>query len=939
MLGHRGAARWLVCALALGSPWLPPVAGAQPEGRGAPAHPAATRDQQATSPGPGHAAFSAALRLLAANDHDDAKRHFEQALRVADATGDTRLAAGCHRGLGLVAAAQGQQDLAVREQRLARELFVQVGDRRHAGASAQSLGTALYWLGRRDEAREAWQAALDDYATVDDRAQQASVLYNLAFVAADADERRRLLDRGLPLAQEAGSRPLEGQLLAARSDLAFARGDYRAAYDDVVHSIAVLGEAGSGTRKGLAHAYTSLGRLYRAHAQFEAAIAAYERAFEISRDAGDPFAQAQAARALAIAYEYLGRQDERREYLTLSLDLMRRTSLVTEQYFAEVHLADYLVDSGSLSAAFEILDRVAATDWGRGSEWTQNTLARARLAAGDAAGAIEPATRAVELSRRADDVERLFHGLQTRAQVHLALARYEQALADARDALDLVEQFRQRLVPHDYMKRGFMDRFTVVFGLAIETLEALERHAEAIDVTEQARARAIGDLLMARRVQRQPEPLPPAPAAMPASASDGPAARRPATTRRAANTRDTQPPQPRPPALADDLPSHALAPPGTFGDFSRAAAFWQAAVLTYWVGETVTWIWVITPAGEVVSARAEIGKTAMAALVRRVWQTRDAARDAPSRGRRGARPPATRELHRLLIAPVRHMLSTTRVQRLIVVPHGPLSALSFAALQDEHGRYLLEDYTVSYSLAGWMLASAMEAPPPSPVTDYLLAGAPARLPAVEQARVLTSLPGTRRELSRLASQLRGTPTARVTRMVASESRFRDEAARADVLHLATHGVMNDEAPLDSFLAFEAHAGGGPTADDGRLTAREVYDLDLRARLVVLSACRSGLGRSSGDGLLGLARAFFAAGARSLVATLWDVADEPAAHLMPRFHALAGGGTPVADALRTSQLELLRDLRAGRVIVEGRRGPVPLPEHPALWASFVAIGVP
>jgi CHAT domain-containing protein len=151
--------------------------------------------------------------------------------------------------------------------------------------------------------------------------------------------------------------------------------------------------------------------------------------------------------------------------------------------------------------------------------------------------------------------------------------------------------------------------------------------------------------------------------------------------------------------------------------------------------------------------------------------------------------------------------------------------------------------------------------------------------------------------------------------------------------------MLEGAPLDSFIALDASGPQGSRANDGRLTAREVYDLDLRARLVVLSACRSGMGRASGDGLFSLARAFFYAGAGTLVATLWDVADEPAAHLMPRFHRLVASGAHASEALRASQLALLRDLRAGRVVVQGRRGPVPLPEHPSLWAGFVAIGQP
>jgi len=110
--------------------------------------------------------------------------------------------------------------------------------------------------------------------------------------------------------------------------------------------------------------------------------------------------------------------------------------------------------------------------------------------------------------------------------------------------------------------------------------------------------------------------------------------------------------------------------------------------------------------------------------------------------------------------------------------------------------------------------------------------------------------------------------------------------------------------------------------------------------VVLSACRTALGRVTGDGVLGMTRAFFFAGASAVVATLWDVADEPAARLMRSFYAAWRRPVDKAAALRTAQLGLLRELRAGRLTVattDGRR--VALPEDPMLWAGFVLVGAP
>jgi CHAT domain-containing protein len=170
---------------------------------------------------------------------------------------------------------------------------------------------------------------------------------------------------------------------------------------------------------------------------------------------------------------------------------------------------------------------------------------------------------------------------------------------------------------------------------------------------------------------------------------------------------------------------------------------------------------------------------------------------------------------------------------------------------------------------------------------------------------------------------------------ATEPRVTAAAAGKAIVHFATHAIVRDEAPNESYLAF----GPGGDSTTGLLTAREVYGLRLNADLVVLSACRSGGGRVTGDGIATFARAFLYAGTPSLVVSLWDVADEPASRLLPAFYGTWLGGASKARSLRRAQLRLLADLRAGTVRVDTRAGPVVLPEHPMFWAGFVLIGEP
>ena len=130
---------------------------------------------------------------------------------------------------------------------------------------------------------------------------------------------------------------------------------------------------------------------------------------------------------------------------------------------------------------------------------------------------------------------------------------------------------------------------------------------------------------------------------------------------------------------------------------------------------------------------------------------------------------------------------------------------------------------------------------------------------------------------------------------------------------------------------------GSASADGRWTLREIQADRFDADLVTISACESGLGPISADGVLGLSRAFLVAGARSVLVSLWRVADIPTRYQMEHFYrALAGNGGDRAAALREAQLATLRALRAGTLrTLSGR----PLPESPAFWAPFVLLGEP
>lgn len=185
---------------------------------------------------------------------------------------------------------------------------------------------------------------------------------------------------------------------------------------------------------------------------------------------------------------------------------------------------------------------------------------------------------------------------------------------------------------------------------------------------------------------------------------------------------------------------------------------------------------------------------------------------------------------------------------------------------------------------------------------------------------------------------------------ATEEKAKAFSPQNDIIHFATHAELSEEDPLSSAVLLAKD-----DKEDGRLEVREIFGMDLKAGLVVLSACETGLGKlSSGDELVGLTRAFIYAGTPSVVASLWKVEDSSTAQLMASFYRNLKTMSKV-EALRQAQLELIKgqassDLLARRGVGGiGKLGEVPHTKptsaesltvstsHPYFWAPFILVG--
>ncbi|MGG6295452.1 tetratricopeptide repeat protein [Leptolyngbya sp. AN02str] len=312
---------------------------------------------------------------------------------------------------------------------------------------------------------------------------------------------------------------------------------------------------------------------------------------------------------------------------------------------------------------------------------------------------------------------------------------------------------------------------------------------------------------------------------------------------------------------------------------------------------------------------------------------------------------ASQALDARVMAPIRERLGDTN--HLLISPDGAFNLMPFEAMVDETGRYLVENYTLTYLTSGRDLlrlqAQATAAPQTNPVLlanpifgrpgSSDIAQTPTRFIDLRE-RTWSDLMATEGEANAIATQLAQTlrlPPAQILNLqqqAATEAALK-QVNRPRILHIATHGffesrgsqevVLTDNPLLRSGLVLSGvKVGQSGTGEDGIVSALEVSNLNLLGtQLVVLSACETGLGDLSlGEGVYGLRRALVLAGSQSQLISLWRVQDNTTRDLMVEYYQNLLSGMGRSEALRQTQLAMLNQEATA---------------HPYYWAPFINSG--
>jgi CHAT domain-containing protein/Tfp pilus assembly protein PilF len=530
-------------------------------------------------------------------------------------------------------------------------------------------------------------------------------------------------------------------------------------------------------------------------------------------------------------------------------------------------------------------------------------LGRLELEKGNPEEGLLRLDKAVEQARGHDNRITLWRALYWRGHAYRRTNRTEEAVRDWRETVQVLESLRPGLVPTDALRVQFEVYHHEVYAALAELLCELGAVEEAFHVVEQGRAYSLrvmvrgrsGAGLWATYAERlvQLERL---------WAKGSSAAAQQEATLRDLEARMR---------VEDPVLSQVVLAPALDLRQVQAELDSDALLLNFLAGKEALYLWAVT------DRMASLHRLTPPVPVREmVAALREGSNVHRSLGRR---------LYRTLFGP----LEAEAVARphWIIAAEGDLVSLPFAALTTPSGRYLAEERALSFVPSLSVLHSLRERPTPQYRRDFLVVADPVVNQADPRGRGVAACPHEQvcaplprlvsseaeaRACARLFGPARSTV---LTGLEASEARLRQMAAQSHRFwHFSSHVVVDGERPNHSFVALTLPE---------KLTVYDIVGLPVRAELVTLNGCDSGTGKVlPGAGVLGLARAFLAAGAQAVCATRWRIPDEGGALVQRMYAHLLNNATP-AEALRRAQVEMIRaaDWRS----------------EPRYWAAYFLVG--
>lgn len=900
-----------------------------------------------------HALRNRAERFYGQGDPAQALMTFNLAQSIAEQIGDRLQVARMVLLIGHVHRLQG--NFAQAMEFFQKSLAINEAIEERAGIASTRIGFGLVHdaQGNYTKALEYYQKSLTIFEALDSKTAIATLLNNIGNVhrsQGDYVQALKYYQKSLGISQELNHTHGVLSSLGNIGVVYGSQGNFAKALDYYQRSLA-MSEA-EDDKQGIAITLGNIGVLYRKQGNYEQALDYYRKSLAKSESIEDKVGIAQMVNNIGTVHLQQGDYAEALDYYRKALAMReqsgdRQGTSDTMMAIGVIHTTQGNYEQAweyfqkSLTIKEDITDRSGIAN-------LLDHISIYHRKQGHNSQALDFAERATTLAREVGNLYLLWSTQVNAGLAYRALNQPDKARLAFEEAIAVIETMRGQVAGSEQAQQRFFEDKLSPYHTMVDLLVARNNPTEALIFTERAKARALLDLLYSGRVNIVK--------AMTGQEQEQERALRAEvislnTQMNRASQRD-RPDQARLDELKSQLEKARLsyeafqtslyaahpelkvkrgqAPVIKTDELASLLPDSTSALLQYTVTEEKTYLFVITKS----AAKSETHIQVYTLAVKRADLAKEIESFRLQLARRdlGFRPSAIK-LYGLLMGVAEAQLRGKT--NLIIAADDTLWDLPFQALMKRSNRYVIEESAISYApsltVLREMMKRAEKGGEKAGSTNLLALGNPVvskekHNRATLRDERLAALPEAEEEVMALR-QLYGTSQSRVyTGAEAGEERVKREAGEARIVHFAAHGMINNASPMYSHLVLAE--GGGK--EDGLLEAWEMMEMEMKAEMVVLSACETARGRiGAGEGMVGMSWAMFIAGVPTMVVSQWKVEAAGTKELMVNFHrglVREDGGAKrkmrKAEALRGAAMKLMK--------TAGTR-------HPFYWAGFVLVG--
>ena len=772
-------------------------------------------------------------------EYKKAKEYHEKALAIRMEIGDREGEGAAYGNLGTVFYSLGEYKKAKEYHEKALVITMEIGDREGEGAAYGNLGTVFYSLGEYKKAKEYHEKALAIRMEIGDRRGEAASYGNLGGVFYSLGEYKKAKEydeKALAITMEIGDREGEGTAYGNLGTVFSSLGEYKKAKE--YHEKALANRMEIGDRRGEAADYGNLGGVFYSLGEYKKAKEYHEKALAITMEIGDRQEQGTAYGNLGTVFCSLGEYKKAKEYhekaLAITMEIDDRRGEAADYG----NLGGVFYSLGDDKKAKEYQEKALAISIEIGDRQGEaacyHKLGDVYRSLGEYDVAEEYLQKARSISSDTGDIMEEFQTLCSFSELKLSQSKFQEAFSYLYQCIEKYEKLRNFLQGNDQFKISLLETHgTLPYKLLSRLLVATSNSRDALYVEELGRARVLADCM----------------------------------------------------AHKFSLENHiSVNPESWFGIEKIVNKESNCAFLYISYYDRDVFLWILKRNGDICFRKAQVDEdTLRAELVVDL--------DGVFQKSFQSTEKRLQLCAKLLIAPVADLLTEPEI---IIVPDRSLNRVPFAVLRDQpDGKYLSETARIRFVPSLTTLGLIQDSPADyHSQTGALVVGDPKVGEVLYKGSPLdiTPLPCARKEAEMVGRLLGVQPLLRER---ATKEAVLQAINSVSLIHFAAH--CNPERG-EICLSPNRATDNVPQEEDYLLTMSDISQVQLPAKLVVLSCSHSGRGEIKQEGVIGIARAILGSGARSVLVALWAIEDTATEQLMSRFYEHLVGGESASESL-------------------------------------------